>query len=109
VASVLGLCEALGTLADRDLIPYRHRRCTAQDAFGAFLLFDLTSEETFTNVLKVRAHGRTMGTDCRTACWWPRGFTRLAAYVQWKRDIDSKVTLPNGKPLPVYLIANKVG
>jgi Ras-related protein Rab-32 len=39
-----------------------------KDAFGAVLVFDLSREETFTNVLK------------------------------WKREIDSKVTLPNGKP-----------
>ena len=48
-----------------------------KDAFGAVLVFDLSREETFTNVLK------------------------------WKREIDSKVTLPNGKPLPVVLLANK--
>lgn len=27
--------------------------------------------------------------------------------MQWKREIDSKVTLPNGSPLPVVLLANK--
>jgi small GTP-binding protein len=48
-----------------------------KDAFGALLVFDLTRPETFQSVLK------------------------------WKREIDSKVTLPNGKPLPVLLVANK--
>lgn len=48
-----------------------------KDAFGAMLVFDLSREDTFANVLK------------------------------WKREIDSKVTLPNGKPLPVVLLANK--
>jgi len=48
-----------------------------KDAFGAMLVFDLSREDTFVNVLK------------------------------WKREIDSKVTLPDGKPLPVVLLANK--
>lgn len=30
-----------------------------------------------------------------------------ACAVQWKREIDSKVTLPDGSPLPVVLLANK--
>jgi GTPase SAR1 family protein len=48
-----------------------------KDAFGAILVFDLSRPETFTNVIK------------------------------WKREIDNKVTLPNGKPLPVLLLGNK--
>lgn len=27
----------------------------------------------------------------------------------WKADLDSKVLLPNGKPIPAVLLANKVG
>ncbi len=26
----------------------------------------------------------------------------------WKADLDSKVLLPNGKPIPAVLLANKV-
>ena len=31
----------------------------------------------------------------------------LFVFLQWKREIDNKVTLPNGSPLPVVLLANK--
>ena len=32
---------------------------------------------------------------------------RLHFFVQWKKEIDDKVTLPNNKALPVVLIGNK--
>ena len=48
-----------------------------KDAFGAFLVYDVSRPETFKTVEK------------------------------WKREIDSKVILPNGLPLPVVLLANK--
>ena len=48
-----------------------------KDAFGAFLVYDVSRPETFRTVEK------------------------------WKREIDSKVILPNGLPLPVVLLANK--
>jgi Ras-related protein Rab-32 len=48
-----------------------------RDAFGAMLIFDLSRPETFQSALK------------------------------WKREIDTKVLLPNGSQLPVVLLANK--
>ncbi len=49
-----------------------------REARGAFIVFDATKDKTFQSVIK------------------------------WKQDIDSKVTLPNGKIIPVVLLANKV-
>ncbi|KAJ5071332.1 ras-related protein rab-32 [Anaeramoeba ignava] len=49
-----------------------------KEAAGAFVVFDVTRPETFEGVKK------------------------------WKQDIDSKVFLPNKKPIPVVLLANKV-
>ncbi|MBN3297513.1 ras-related protein Rab-38 [Amia ocellicauda] len=48
-----------------------------REAVGAFVVFDVTRASTFDAVLK------------------------------WKGDLDSKVTLPNGKPVPTVLLANK--
>jgi len=48
-----------------------------KEAHGAFIVFDVTRDETFD----------------------------LAQ--RWKNDIDNKVTLPNGDPIPVVLLANK--
>lgn len=49
-----------------------------KEAVGAFIVFDVTRAQTF---------------DCIT---------------KWKNDLDSKVTLPNGSPIPTVLLANKV-
>ena len=49
-----------------------------KEAVGAFIVFDVTRTSTFEAVQK------------------------------WKNDLDTKVTLPNGKPVPCVLLANKV-
>ncbi|KAH8065130.1 hypothetical protein JL722_2036 [Aureococcus anophagefferens] len=54
-----------------------------KDAFGAFLVYDISRPETFKTIV---ARGAT---------------------VKWKDEIDSKVHLPNGMALPVVLLANK--
>ncbi|XP_041108299.1 ras-related protein Rab-32a [Polyodon spathula] len=48
-----------------------------KEAVGAFVVFDVTRESTFEAVSK------------------------------WKHDLDSKVKLPSGSPIPVVLLANK--
>lgn len=49
-----------------------------KEAVGAFIVFDVTRVATFDAVLK------------------------------WKQDLDSKVQLPDGNPIPCILLANKV-
>eukprot|EP00069_Balaena_mysticetus_P004614 bmy_17441T0 len=48
-----------------------------KEAVGAFVVFDISRGSTFEAVLK------------------------------WKNDLDSKVHLPNGNPIPAVLLANK--
>lgn len=49
-----------------------------KEAAGAFVVFDVTRNATFDAVIK------------------------------WKQDLDSKVQLPDGSPIPCILLANKV-
>lgn len=49
-----------------------------KEAVGAFIVFDVTRAATFDAVLK------------------------------WKQDLDSKVQLSDGSPIPCILLANKV-
>ena len=77
-----------------------------RDAFGALLVFDLTRPETFHSVLRVR-HRAAQRARSFCAPYLTAPFPTPPATPQWKREIDSKVQLPNGKPLPVVLLANK--
>ena len=49
-----------------------------KDADGCVIMFDLTNKNSFINSLK------------------------------WKKDVDSKCVLPDGRPIPCMLLANKV-
>lgn len=49
-----------------------------KEAVGAFIVFDVTRQSTFESVTK------------------------------WKQDLDAKVQLPDGSPIPCVLLANKV-
>lgn len=49
-----------------------------KDALGAFIVFDVTRPATFDAVVK------------------------------WKQDLDAKVSLEDGTPIPCVLLANKV-
>jgi Ras-related protein Rab-32 len=49
-----------------------------KEAVGAFIVFDVTRAATFDAVVK------------------------------WKQDLDTKVQLPDGSPIPCVLLANKV-
>lgn len=49
-----------------------------KEAVGAFIVFDVSRVATFDAVVK------------------------------WKNDLDSKVQLPDGSPIPCVLLANKV-
>lgn len=55
-----------------------HTQVYYKEAVGAFVVFDVTRLSTF------------------------------EAVQMWKADLDNKVLLPNGKPIPAILLANKV-
>ena len=66
-----------------DSIPGQERftsmtRVYYKGAAACVIMFDLTSQQTFNSTIK------------------------------WKRDLDKKCTLPNGKTIPCILVGNKV-
>ncbi|RMZ94960.1 ras-related Rab-32-like, partial [Brachionus plicatilis] len=56
---------------------YNMTRVYYKDAVGCFIVFDVTRVSTF------------------------------EAVIRWKNDLDSKVSLPDGSPIPCVLLANK--
>ncbi|KAH8093491.1 hypothetical protein JL720_4627 [Aureococcus anophagefferens] len=87
-----------------------------KDAFGAFLVYDISRPETFKTIV---ARGATV--DERARPLFSASSERIVrkrleqtdrrddldSQVKWKDEIDSKVHLPNGMALPVVLLANK--
>jgi Ras-related protein Rab-32 len=68
-----------------------------KEAVGAIVVFDVTRVTTFDAVQKVGS----------VACSCVGGSV-LIGWRQWKFDIDAKVQLADGSPIPVILMANKV-
>jgi len=66
-------------------------------------LWDIAGQERFANL--TRMYYREARGDF-VVCDVTRSRT-LEAVLKWKADIDAKVTLPSGKPIPVVLLANK--
>jgi len=67
-------------------------------------LWDIAGQERYANVTRVyyrEAIGALVVFDVTRA-------STFEAAKKWKLDIDQKVTLPNGDPLPVVLVANKI-
>ncbi|VDM40671.1 unnamed protein product [Toxocara canis] len=66
-------------------------------------IWDISGQDRFGNMTRVYykdAHGALIVVDS----------TRKATYegaLRWKADLDNKVTLANGKPVPAVLVANK--
>ena len=85
-----------------------YRQVYYKDAFGALVVFDQGSQESFDGVLRVRSDGRlrswlAFAALLVTRFVWRCGFVNL----QWKGELDGKVTLPDGSQLPTLLVANK--
>ena len=59
-------------------LPSLHTQVYYKEAVAAFIVFDITRQKTFEDVMS------------------------------WKTDVDQKVFLPDEKPVPVILLANKV-
>jgi len=65
-------------------------------------LWDIAGQERFGNMTRVyyrEAVGAFVVFDITRA--------NMEAVQKWKKDIDAKVTLPDGSPIPVILLANK--
>lgn len=70
-----------------------------KEAVGAFIVFDVTRSATFDAVVKWK-QVRESDYHCK------RLFFDFCLIIQ--QDLDSKVQLPNGSPIPCILLANKV-
>ena len=87
-----------------------------QNAYGAMLVYDVTRRETFENVKKVATTYTPAPLTHTTPCFlppvyiWDRVHVLICLFLgmQWKQEIDDKVWLPDGSPIPVVLVGNKV-
>ena len=87
---------------------WRHICYIARERICCALVFPLKSNRSLLNIVNIPS--QIFYKDALAAllvydCTCPESFDAIA---KWKGEIDEKVSLPNGDPLPVYLLANKV-
>nr|CAD2173901.1 unnamed protein product [Meloidogyne enterolobii] len=77
-----------------------------EDTLIRLQFWDISGQERFANMTRVYyrdSHGAFIVYDCSSK----RKDETFSGALRWKKDLDSKLLLDNGQPIPAILLANK--